>query len=279
MWLLIIIVIIETVFIYNQYDIYSKNNETCKSNIKKLTINAEELKNDNEKLLKTNSELLYYKEAITFLEKDEIENVYLKLENVKKSSLLSLFNSNWTLIDSVKWFEWLSKVLDNTKYNVLTKFNYDFSYKAPNVKERNITIDLSKKWNLEIINQSIKEWVNKIHLTIDLWKKSNREYTTTNHILITLMKSLDQKTKQRLFSDIFRNRDIAKALEMIQKDFDDWKWFNFLEKHTLWEKILYSYVKNLWIQKQDFSLKLFNELNNYKKEDRDALFKQVEKIN
>jgi len=35
------------------------------------------------------------------------------------------------------------------------------------------------------------------------------------------MKNLDQKTKQRLFSDILRNRDIAKALEMIQKDFDD----------------------------------------------------------
>jgi len=89
-----IVVIIETVFIYNQYDIYSKNNETYKSNIKKLIINAEDLKNDNEQLLKTNSELLYYKEAITFLEKDEIENVYLKLENVKKSSLFNLFNSD-----------------------------------------------------------------------------------------------------------------------------------------------------------------------------------------
>ena len=270
--ILFLISIVQWFFLFNWNKICRTNEATYKESIEKLKTDWKLILEENKNLIIQNNDLLYYKDVITLIEKEKLAEMKSKLEESKKSSILNLFNEDWTLIDKVNWYKELNAILKKTDFKINFDYKFDFSYKAPSVKETKILIDLSENWTFEKLQSINLEWFNIVNFSITKWNTNFREYDPVNHILSTFVNNLDDNSRKRLFHDIAKNRDIMKSLTMIHTKYQEWKWFNFLKTHDLWIKLLYSYAKRQWISKKEFTLMLIEELQTFPVIDINEIF-------
>ena len=131
-----------------------------------------------------------------------------------------------------------------------------------NLKE-NERIDDLLAGGLKII-QNNKEWVNEVSLKFDIWNWSNKlTFTPTNLFMFSMFKELDDRSFTNLLSRFIREEDSLNILTSINKDYETWLWFNFIEEQSLNIKRLYKFAEEAWISKASLSEIMISNLERF----------------
>jgi len=251
---------------FYQYKVYKKNTEIIIKNQETYKKSAENLKKQLELKTQNILDLEFYKKIVNQLEKWKIEELKQKIENIDKEIKKELFDENWEIRKDLSFEDYniINSMLkwNNSRISLNTKL--DYSFRAPRKKEWNVDISLNNAYWLEQIIQNNKEWVNIINLKFDIWNWTSKlTFTPVNLFLFSMFKELDDKSFTNLLSKILRDEDSLNIMTSINKDFDNWNWFNFLKWQSQNIKRLYKFANENWVSNQKLSEIMISNLENF----------------
>ena len=241
---------------YYQHVVYEKNTDNVQKNYETMKSSNEALKKQLEWKTQSTLDLEFYKKIVNQLEKEKVNELKYKIEWIDWETKKELFDENW----EVRWdlgiedYRLINNMLKWNEARISINTRLDYSFRAPSKKEWNLEISLNNTNWLEQLIQNNKEWVNIVNLKFDIWNWNNKlTFTPANLFMFSMFKELDDRSFTNVLTRFIREEDSLNILTSINKDYESWLWFNFIEEQSLNIKRLYKLAEETWVSKARLS--------------------------